>query len=159
MNQRWLLLLTPILTTNVYGEIDATPIKLKYVSDGDTIVTSNDIRIRLWGIDTPERDQQYGSHATAALTEKLYEQQLYLETKGKDRYGRIVGIIHTADGDEINLDMVCDGHAWWYERYAKRALAYKQCQEDAQRNKRGLWAEGYPVAPWDWRRLKLIPGS
>jgi endonuclease YncB( thermonuclease family) len=57
-----------------------------------------------------------------------------------------------SDGDEVNLEMVCDGHAWWYERYAKKASDYKQCQEDAQKNKRGLWAEDDPVAPWDWRR-------
>ena len=57
VNFRWLLMLTPILMTNVYGGIDATPIKLKHVSDGDTIVTSNDPRIHLWGIDTPTRAQ------------------------------------------------------------------------------------------------------
>lgn len=138
---------------NVYGEIDATPITLKRVSDGDTIVTSDDTRIRLWGIDTPEIDQRYGSHATAALTEMLYEQQLYLETKDVDRFGRTVGVIYTAGGDEVNLEMVCNGHAWWYERYAEKAIEYKQCQEDAHRNKRGLWAEEDPLAPWDWRRL------
>lgn len=153
LNHRWLSMLTPILMTNVYGETDATPIKLKHVSDGDTIVTSDDTRIRLWGIDTPERNQQYGSHATAALTEKLHEQQLYLETKDVDRYGRTVGVIYTAHGDEVNLDMVCEGHAWWYQRYAEMAINYKQCQEDAQRDKRGLWAEESPVAPWDWRGL------
>ena len=82
----------------------------------------------------------------------LNNQKLYLETKDVDRYGRTVGVIYTADGDEINLELVCDGHAWWYERYAKRATDYKQCQEAAQKNKRGLWAEEDPVAPWDWRR-------
>ena len=70
-----------------------------------------------------------------------------------DRYGRTVGVIYTADGDEVNLDMVCEGHAWWYQRYARMAINYKKCQENAQRDKRGLWAKEYPVAPWDWRRL------
>ena len=107
---------------------DAVQFKLKRILDGDTVVTTEDIRIRLWGIDTPERDQSYGSDATAALTEMLNNQKLYLETKDVDRYGRTVGVIYTADGDEINLEMVCDGHAWWYERYAKKASDYKQCQ-------------------------------
>ncbi len=131
---------------------DAVQFKLKRVSDGDTFVTTEDTRIRLWGIDTPERDQPHGADATAALTEMLRNEQLYLETKDVDRYGRTVGVIYTDGGDEINLEMVCDGHAWWYERYAKKATDYKQCQEDAQQNKRGLWAEEEPIAPWDWRR-------
>ncbi|MDC0507515.1 thermonuclease family protein [Luminiphilus sp.] len=131
---------------------DAVQFKLKRILDGDTVVTTEDIRIRLWGIDTPERDQSYGSDATEALTEMLHDQQLYLETKDVDRYGRTVGVIYTADGDEINLEMVCDGHAWWYERYAKRATDYEQCQEDAQKKKRGLWVDEEPIAPWEWRR-------
>jgi micrococcal nuclease len=133
---------------------DATPFKLKRVSDGDTIVTSDDTRIRLWGIDTPEKDQPYGNKATKALQSLLRYENLYLETKSVDRYGRTVGVIYTADGEEVNLEMVCDGHAWWYRRYAKKATDYKQCQEDAQKNKRGLWAVEDPVAPWDWRRKK-----
>ena len=58
---------------------DAVQFKLKRVSDGDTVVTTEDTRIRLWGIDTPERDQQHGTDATdatAALTEMLHNQQL-----------------------------------------------------------------------------------
>ncbi|MDA7581870.1 thermonuclease family protein [Luminiphilus sp.] len=131
---------------------DAVQFKLKRVSDGDTVVTTEDTRIRLWSIDTPERDQPHGADATAALTEMLRNEQLYLETKDVDRYGRTVGVIYTDGGDEINLEMVCDGHAWWYERYAKKATDYKQCQEDTQQNKHGLWAEEEPIAPWDWRR-------
>jgi endonuclease YncB( thermonuclease family) len=132
----------------------AVQFKLKGISDGDTVVTTDNIRIRLWGIDTPEREQSHGSDATAALTEMLDNQQLYLETKDVDRYGRTVGVIYTADGDEVNIEMICDGHAWWYERYAKRASDYKQCQQDAQKSKRGLWADESPIAPWDWRRRK-----
>ena len=72
---------------------DAVQFKLKRISEGDTVVTTEDTRIRLWGIDTPERDQQHGTDATEALTEMLHNQQLYLETKDVDRYGRTVGVI------------------------------------------------------------------
>lgn len=149
-----LLLVCCLFFSPAFAEVpsDVVQFKLKRISDGDTVVTTEDTRIRLWGIDTPERDQRYGSNATAALTEMLNNQQLYLETKDVDRYGRTVGVIYTADGDEINRELVCGGHAWWYERYAKRATDYEQCQEAAQKNKRGLWAEEDPIAPWDWRR-------
>ena len=82
----------------------------------------------------------------------LNSQLLYLETKDVDRYGRTVGVIYTANGDEVNLEIVCDGPAWWYERYVKRASDYKQCQQPAQKSKRGLSADESPAAPWDWRR-------
>ena len=151
---KYVFLLCFAISLSAIAEVpsDAVQFKLKRISDGDTVVTIEDARIRLWGIDTPERDQRYGSDATEALTVMLHNQHLFLETKDVDRYGRTVGVIYTADGDEINLEMVCDGNAWWYERYARRATEYKQCQEDAQKNKRGLWAEDDPVAPWDWRR-------
>ena len=44
--------------------------------------------------------------------------------------------------------MICSGAAWWYEYYAPDRPQFQQCQEDAQKNKRGLWAEEGPVAPW-----------
>ena len=151
---KYLFLLCFAISASAVAEVpsDSVQFKLKRISDGDTVVTTEDTRIRLWGIDTPERDQSYGSDATEALTEMLNNQQLYLETKDVDRYGRTVGVIYTGVGVEVNLEMVCDGNAWWYERYAKRATDYEQCQEDAQKNKRGLWAEEDPIAPWDWRR-------
>ena len=55
--------------------------------------------------------------------------------------------------------MICSGAAWWYEYYAPDRPQFKQCQEDAQKNKRGLWAEEEPVAPWDWRKddVEVLP--
>ena len=151
---KYIFLLCFAISASAVAEVpsDAVQFKLKRISDGDTVVTTEDTRIRLWGIDTPERNQRYGSYATAALTEMLNNQRLYLETKDIDRYGRTVGVIYTDDGVDVNLEMVCDGHAWWYERYAKKATDYKKCQEDAQNNKRGLWADEEPIAPWVWRR-------
>jgi endonuclease YncB( thermonuclease family) len=66
---------------------DAVQFKLKRILDGDAVVTTEDTRICLWGIDTPERDHSYGSGATEALTVMLNDQQLYFETKDVDRYG------------------------------------------------------------------------
>ena len=151
---KYILLLCFSISFSALADLpsDATPFKLKRVTDGDTIVTSDDTRIRLWGIDTPERDQPYGSKATTALKRMLRWEKLYLKTKDVDRYGSTVGVIYTADGEEINLKMVCDGHAWWYQRYAKRAQDYKDCQEMAQESELGLWADDGAVAPWYWRR-------
>lgn len=127
-------------------------ITIKRIYDGDTIVTSANERVRLWGIDTPEKDQPYGRKAAATLQNLLSSDRLLLETKNVDRYGRTVGIIYTDDGLEVNLEMVCLGMAWWYQRYAKNASTYDKCQQKAQKSNLGLWNSHNPIAPWDWRR-------
>lgn len=130
----------------------ATEFDLKRVIDGDTVVASDETRIRLWGIDTPERNQPHGKSSTKALESLLEGKRLYLEIKDVDRYGRTIGVIHIDDGDSINLLMVCYGQAWWYERYAKQASDYRSCQEAAQTKRLGLWQKDNPTAPWNWRR-------
>ena len=72
------ILIAITLSLSVSAEVPsgAVQFSLKRISDGDTIVTTGDTRIRLWGIDTPERNQLYGSDATDALTEMLNNQQL-----------------------------------------------------------------------------------
>ena len=102
MKYRWLLLITPVFMADAYGEIDATAFKLKRISDGDTLVSTEDTRIRLWGIDTPERDQPYGDSATGALANMLDNQKLFLKTKDVDRYGREVAVIYNADGSKVS---------------------------------------------------------
>ena len=149
-----LIVLCCAISVEVAAEIPRTakPITVNRVYDGDTIVTSTKERVRLWGIDTPEKDQAYGKTATATLQNLLGSDSLLLETKDVDRYGRTIGIIYTGDGLEVNLEMVCLGMAWWYQRYAKNASRYKICQEKAQKSNVGLWNRQNPIAPWDWRR-------
>ena len=108
-------------------------------------------RVRLHGIDTSERDQPYGKEATSAL-DALIETKVFVEEQDTDRYGRLVGVLYTADGLNVNLEMVCSGHAWWYERYARFDSDLEDCQESAQEARLGLWADENPMAPWEWRR-------
>ena len=97
---------------------EAKYVKVDRITDGDTIVLRGSTRVRLHGIDTPERDQPYGSEATAAL-ESMVETSVYIVEVDTDRYGRTVGqLYHSKEGYDINASMVCSGHAWWYERYA-----------------------------------------
>ena len=122
------------------------------VSDGDTIVLMDRTRIRLHGIDAPERDQPYGDMATAALKYMVGRSVYYVETD-TDRYGRMVATLyHSEDGYDINASMVCAGYAWWYERYALDSKLLEGCQEEAQQAPKGLWADDDPMPPWEWRR-------
>ena len=120
------------------------------VIDGDTIKLSDGTRVRLHGIDAPERNQPYGQKATRELT-RLLGSSVYVEKLDTDRYGRTIAVLWTSDGVNVNLEMVCRGAAWWYERYAKRDTDLRECQESARESNLGLW-DGDPVEPWEWRR-------
>ena len=90
---------------------EAKWVKVDRVVDGDTIVLMDKTRVRLHGIDTPERDQPYGKQATRAL-DALIETKVFVAEKDTDRYGRLVGVLYTPEGLNVNLAMVGSGHAW-----------------------------------------------
>ena len=150
-----------LLTFNAYSLASDRPagvpeearwVKVDRITDGDTIVLMDRTRVRLHGIDAPERDQPYGSAATTALTD-MVEGSVYILEVDTDRYGRMIGqLYHSQDGYEINASMVCAGYAWWYERYAPDDIRLKVCQEDAERARDGLWEDEAPMPPWEWRR-------
>jgi endonuclease YncB( thermonuclease family) len=131
---------------------DAKYVKVDRVTDGDTIVLMDRTRVRLHGIDTPERDQPYGSETTAAL-ENMVETSVYMVEVDTDRYGRTVGqLYHSTQGYDNNASMVCAGHARWYERYAPNSELLEDCQGAAQGATKGLWESDNPMPPWEWRR-------
>ena len=130
---------------------DAVEHRVTRIVDGDTLYTKDGTKIRLHGIDTPERDQPYGKQATGAL-DGLIKAKVLVEEKDTDRYGRLVGVFYTAEGLNVNLEMVCSGNAWWYERYARNNRAMANCQDEAKEARLGLWEDDSPVAPWVWRR-------
>jgi endonuclease YncB( thermonuclease family) len=134
------------------------------IADGDTVTVLDSStvqhKIRLWGIDAPEighgrrrAGQPYGTKAKDALGDKIHGKQVSVETHGTDKYGRTLGTIFV-DGRNVNQEMVAEGFAWWYERFAKHAKELAAAQEQAQSAGRGLWADKEPVPPWDWRRAQ-----
>ena len=129
----------------------AVELRVERIVDGDTVYMKDGTKVRLHGIDTPERDQPYGQQATRNLDE-LIGSTVYVVEKDTDRYGRLVGTLYNSDGTNVNLEMVCNGSAWWYSRYAKSDLALANCQDKAEEAGLGLWADSDRVAPWEWRR-------
>jgi micrococcal nuclease len=123
------------------------------VIDGDTIdvlLTSGRIRVRLHGVDAPERDQPGGDAATAWLTQRLQDRQVLLEPVSQDQYDRMVAVVHVGDRN-INRDLVQAGHAWAYRQYMRRGDAGLCALEgEARRNSAGLWANS-AHAPWEHR--------
>ena len=125
--------------------------RVKRIVDGDTVYLKDGTKVRLHGIDTPERDQPYGKQATRNL-DKLIGRTVFVVERDTDRYGRLVGTLYTPEGVNVNLEMVCNGSAWWYSRYAKNNRAMASCQNEAKEAGLGLWADDDPMPPWEWRR-------
>ena len=124
------------------------------VTDGDTIVVLDADRtqhkIRLAGIDCPERKQAYGNKAKQALSAMVFSKTVKITYTEKDRYGRIIGDIYWGK-HWINLEMVGAGWAWHYKHYSKdKRLA--DAEAAARAGHKGLWADPNPVAPWEYRR-------
>jgi endonuclease YncB( thermonuclease family) len=124
-------------------------------ADGDTVslldATNTQHKVRLFGIDTPERDQPYGQSAQQALTRLVGAGQIGVVVVATDDYGRQVGTLYREDTN-INLAMVAGGHAWWYRHYAPHERRLAAAEESARAQGLGLWADPQPVAPWEWRR-------
>lgn len=127
------------------------------VADGDTVSvldgSNTQHKVRLFGIDTPERDQPYGQAAKRSLMQLIDEKSVGVVIVTTDSYGRTVGTLYR-DGVNINVAMVASGYAWWYQYYAPHEHALQEAEQQARSQKLGLWAEPNPVAPWDWRRNK-----
>uniref|UniRef100_C6DZD4 Nuclease (SNase domain protein) n=1 Tax=Geobacter sp. (strain M21) TaxID=443144 RepID=C6DZD4_GEOSM len=142
------------------------------VSDGDTMQVQDAlgtrVKVRLYGIDAPETEkvnrktgkvskpgQPYGEEAFQALKGKIGGQRVTVEVRDIDRYRRAVSLVRLG-GREINQEMVREGFAWAYRQYLDRpnASEYIRAEEEARREKRGLWRQGNPVPPWEFRKMQ-----
>ena len=125
------------------------------IADGDTLTLldahNTQHKIRLHGIDTPERGQPFGNAAREALEALVAGQPIEVAIQDTDRYGRTVGTVYR-NGQNANLALVRGGWAWWYERYARNDESLAQAQREAQAARRGLWQDSSPIPPWEWRR-------
>ena len=130
--------------------------KVTKVADGDTLTldaNGKKHKIRLSEIDTPERDQPYGTVATSVLTELLLGKRVRVKVvKKSDRYGRVIGRIFLGDTD-VSAYMVEQGHAMVYRQYLTDD-ALLGLEDHAKYNKIGLWElpEEERVPPWEWRQ-------
>ena len=138
-----------IIASEIYG--------LPVITDGDTIKILNN-KIRLHGIDAPEKDQKCyknkkkyncGTVATQALIKKINKDAVKcLTQKNKDRYNRFIGVCFVGQ-ENLNKWMVRNGHAIAYKRYSKD---YTLDEVHAKTNKLGLWS-GTFLNPEKWRKL------
>jgi len=133
--------------------------KVVAISDGDTLTvldaSKQQHKIRLVGIDAPEIIQAFGEKAKNSLSDLVRGKTVTVSNLKVARNGWIVGKV-TLSGRDINLEQIRRGYAWFYRAYAKDlsradATAYEQAESRAREERRGLWSEPGPLAPWDLR--------
>jgi len=124
------------------------------VSDGDTLWVRPDVaaeqparkpvKLRLRGIDAPERCQPWGPQARAALEARVLHRRVDVAAKFKDDYDRLLGDLRL-DGDDVSAWMVEQGHAWSH-RYRGKG-PYGELEDQARAAARGLFGERDPMQP------------
>lgn len=131
------------------------------VADGETITVISakhqQLRVRLAGIDAPERQQPFARQSRENLSRWVRRKEVVVEWDQKDRYGRLIGIV-LLDGREINLEQLRAGYAWWYREHTRELTPeaqrrYETAEQEARTRNRGLWQQENPVPPWEWRRI------
>jgi micrococcal nuclease len=144
----FLLLLLPslVLSQTITG-------KVVKIADGDTftlLVNNEQIRIRLHGIDAPEKAQPFSQVATDFLSEMVFGKMVSVRTMDVDRYGRTIGMV-SVDGVNVNEALLRAGLVWHYKYYDKNQ-EWARMESEARSAKLGLWSQPNPIPPWEYRR-------
>lgn len=119
--------------------------------DGDTFdmrLDGKQVRVRMYGIDAPERKQAYYRKSKETLSDLIYGRKIRIEKRDTDRYKRIVADVYL-DEEWINLKMIQRGMAWHFTRYSSNATLAR-AEHDARASRKGLWSQ-QAVAPWNYR--------
>jgi micrococcal nuclease len=126
------------------------------ITDGDTFIglTKEEkikIKYRIYGIDAPEKKQDFGARSKDYLSELIAGKTVGIKTNSQDRYGRYIVWVFTPDGRDVSVEMLKAGMAWHYKEYDNSKL-YEALEIQARKRHTGLWINNEPVAPWDFRK-------
>lgn len=132
------------------------------IADGDTVTLldakKQQYKIRLSGIDAPERKQAFGNVSRQHLARLVFGKEVIADCPKTDRYRRWICTIEVG-GIDANLAQVTAGMAWHYKAYQRDQLPqnrvrYGNAEQEAKQEKRGLWVDRSPLAPWEFRKEK-----
>lgn len=139
------------------------------VTDGDTIKVLGadqvEHKVRLSGIDAPERGQPYSNASRKHLASLVAGKEVFVETTKLDIYGRSLGKVWVQPSDcpgcgkilDANYAQILAGMAWWYRYYANEQSPedrgrYESAEDEAKARGWGLWADPNPINPYSWRK-------
>jgi len=160
--KKLLILLVALAPSAVFAEVVQYQATVVGIADGDTITVldanKGQHKIRLQGIDAPEKSQAFGKTSRQHLSQLVFSKTVTVEYKKMDRYQRQVGKV-IVNGTDANLAQVSNGMAWHYKKYeGEQSEMDRQSYSDAEKRARsfrkGLWLEDKPVPPWEFRKAK-----
>lgn len=135
---------------------DTLTAKVVGIKDGDTVVVldslSNQTTLRLAEVDTPEKSQPFGTKAKQFTSDQIYLKTIKYVVTDTDRYGRSIAMIYyDVDNKYLSAEIIKAGMGWHYKRYStSKELAL--LEDNAKKNKIGLWVDNNPIAPWEFRK-------
>ncbi len=162
------LLAAAFALTSLAAHADFTG-KVVAVADGDTITVLHDteqVKIRLAGIDAPEKAQAFGNVAKQRMSDLVFEKEVRIDDRKKDKYERTVGRVWVAPAEclasdcpktlDAGMALLTMGLAWHYKKYATEQPEvereqYSFAETEARGKRVGLWRDAEPVPPWEWR--------
>jgi endonuclease YncB( thermonuclease family) len=162
-----LILYSPALADTLQG-------KVVKIADGDTVTIVDNQgqkhRIRVAGIDAPEKDQPYGDISTQGLNKLVSGRIVTIEYEKRDRYKRIVGKVLVDPPGEVfcmaidcvkkidaGLEQIKAGLSWHYKKYQGEQSeedreAYSEAEGAARQKQLGVWRDSSAIPPWEWRK-------
>ncbi len=128
--------------------------------DSSVTIYYESTTIRLYGIDCPELDQNYGYDAKAFTSERILGKNVEIVPIDIDRYYRTVAIV-SINGSCLNQELLANGLAWVYDDYCERpgCVEWRGIESDARSNNLGLWTAPNPTPPWEWRQSTVLRDS
>ncbi len=145
-----------------FGQAQETRGRVVKIQDGDTFTlltnTNEEIKVRMHGIDAPEKNQPYGQASKKHLSELIYGKTVCVIQKGKDKYKRYLGIAYFENGENVNYKMVADGYAWHFTKYSDDGYQVS-LEKNARKQRRGLWQDSNPMSPWEFRAASKLKKS
>ena len=152
-----LILCVGCRTRREYPVKEGVAYKVIKVLDGDTydilLPDTTQARIRMLGIDAPEKAQDFSKKSTQYLKSLIAGQYVTLTDIDMEQYGRYLAFTHLSDGREAGEEMLKAGYAWHFKKYNQdKKLA--ALEDSAKANQVGLWGDKHPVEPWIWRCMQ-----
>lgn len=160
MLANWLCVIVLLAPVVCWG--DSFSGRVVGVSDGDTVtvlVNGHDqYKIRIAGIDAPEKKQPFGQRAKALMSDMVYGRDVTVNWDKRDRFGRTVGVV-LVSGQDAGKSMLLAGLAWHYKKYQGDQSQldrerYSAAEGVARSERVGLWVDKDPVPPWEWRKQR-----
>lgn len=125
------------------------------INDGDTyeiLVNKTNVKIRMNAIDAPERGMPYYKVSKKYLSDLIFNKYIHVDVVKIDNYGRQIANTYV-DSLDVSGEMLKAGMAWHFKKY-NQSKKYAQLEHEAKENKRGLWQEKKPYAPWEIRKIR-----